>query len=61
MERGSQFEANLHRKAGMPEFRGDTLPLLRPGVGWDFDEAFAAVMNQVIARLPGDGWKGGEG
>ena len=27
----AQFEANLHDKAGSPEFRGDTRPLLRSG------------------------------
>jgi predicted nucleotidyltransferase component of viral defense system len=54
----AQFEANLHRKAESREFRGDILPLLRPGVSWDFDEALKLVMSEVIAKLPGEPWKG---
>lgn len=54
----AQFEANLAEKAGSREFRGDIVPLLRPGTGWDFHEALAAVSDRLVARLPGDAWKG---
>jgi hypothetical protein len=42
----------------MLEFRGDILPLLRPGLGWDFEEALAVVMDRMIAKLPGEPWQG---
>ncbi|RLB50317.1 MAG: nucleotidyl transferase AbiEii/AbiGii toxin family protein, partial [Deltaproteobacteria bacterium] len=52
------FEANLHDKAGRPDFRGDMAPLLRPGLTWNFDDALRTVLDELIARLPGDPWKG---
>ncbi len=52
------FEANLHEKAGRPDFRGDMDALLRPGLTWDFDEALRVVLDQLVARLPGEAWKG---
>lgn len=54
----AQFEANLHEKARDHDFRDDIVPLLRPGVPWDFDEALATVSERIIASLPGDPWKG---
>jgi len=56
----AQFEANLHGKRTNPSFRADIEPLLRSGVAWDFDLAMATVLERLIARLPGDAWKGGE-
>ena len=55
----AQFEANLHEKAGRRDFRGDIVPLLRPGLTWDFDVALERVLGTLIARLPGEPWKGG--
>ncbi len=55
----AQLEANLVEKALAREFRGDIAPLLRPGVRWDFDEALAVVRDRVVARLPGEAWRGG--
>ena len=55
----AQFEANLHQKANNPDFRDDIVPLLRPGVPWDFDVALAAVSNNIIESLQGEPWKGG--
>lgn len=52
------FEANLHEKAGRPDFRGDMDALLRPGLTWDFDGALQVVLEQLVARLPGEAWKG---
>lgn len=54
----AQFEANLAEKAGSPEFRGDIVPLLRPGTGWDFDEALAVVSERLVGRLTGEPWRG---
>ena len=56
----ARFEANLHEKAGRVDFRNDMDPLLRPGIEWDFDVALRAVSDALIARLPGDPWKGDE-
>jgi predicted nucleotidyltransferase component of viral defense system len=52
------FEANLHEKAARRDFRDDMAPLLRPGLVWDFDHAMAAVSECLVARLPGEPWKG---
>jgi len=54
----AQFEANLHEKASDHDFRDDILPLLRPDIAWDFDEACAEVGRRIIALLPGDPWRG---
>ena len=54
----AQFEANLVAKRRFPAFREDVGPLLRPGILWDFGEAFTVVMDEIIARLPGESWKG---
>jgi predicted nucleotidyltransferase component of viral defense system len=56
--RRAQFEANLSEKAAMMPFRRDIEPLLRPGTGWDFDRAMSAVRDRLVARLPGEAWKG---
>jgi hypothetical protein len=54
----AQFEANLHGKTTDADFRADIEPLLRPGIHWHFDAAFAAVRRRIIEALPGDPWKG---
>lgn len=54
----AKFEENLHEKANNIAFRGDTAPLIRPGVHWDFDQAFRLVSERLIALLPGEPWKG---
>lgn len=54
----AQSEANLHGKRGDRSFRADIEPLLRSSVAWDFDSAMDAVLERVVAGLPGDGWKG---
>jgi len=55
------FEANLHAKAARPDFRRDMDALLRPGLSWDFDAALQLVLEEVVAKLPGDPWKGADG
>lgn len=52
------FEANLHEKSGRSDFRGDMHSLLRPGVTWDFDQALQVVLDELVARLPGEPWRG---
>ena len=54
----AQFEANLAQKRKQPDFRDDVGPILRPGFTWDFDAAIDAVLANLVARLPGDPWKG---
>jgi predicted nucleotidyltransferase component of viral defense system len=57
------FEANLNEKSRRVDFRHDMDPLLRGDLSWSFDEALKVVLTELIARLPGDPWKGdgGEG
>lgn len=57
----AQFEANLSRKRKQPDFRDDVGPILRPGFSWDFDTAMDAVLANIVARLPGEPWKGQDG
>jgi predicted nucleotidyltransferase component of viral defense system len=54
----AQFEKNLHGKERDPDFRADVLPLLRPGIEWDFDDAMSLVKRRIIDALPGDPWAG---
>lgn len=54
----SQFEANLAAKAESRDFQGDVAPLLRPGVDWDFTRALEVVRQELVARLPGEPWRG---
>ena len=57
----AQFEANLHEKASDHDFRDDIVPLLRPGINWELDDALRLVSERIIAQLPGDPWKGVSG
>jgi len=57
----AQFEANLHEKASRADFRGDMDALLRAGVTWNFDAALQVVLSELIAKLPGEPWKGDGG
>jgi predicted nucleotidyltransferase component of viral defense system len=54
----AQFEENLAGKRAEPDFRDDVAPLLRPGFSWDFDAAMDGVLQSLVARLPGDPWRG---
>lgn len=54
----AQFEANLHQKSNDADFRSDMEALLGPAVPWDFDDAMRSVLDEIVARLPGDPWKG---
>ena len=54
----AQLEANLAEKRKQPDFRDDVGPLLSPGFSWDFETAMDAVLEKLVALLPGDPWKG---
>jgi predicted nucleotidyltransferase component of viral defense system len=53
----TMFEENLMNKVKTATFRADLVPLLRPGVAWDIEEAARIVMAELIARLPGQPWR----
>jgi len=54
------FEQNMNQKRGDGQFTADIGPLLASGYSWNFDDAAAEVHSALIARLPGDPWKGNE-
>lgn len=54
----AEFEANLSAKLVDPTFRADIGPLLAPSAVWNIDDAARFVRDELIARLPGDAWKG---
>jgi len=54
----AEFEANMADKLNSSDFRVDVVPLLRDPAGYDVDIAAAFVHERLIARLPGDAWKG---
>lgn len=60
----AEFEANLADKMADPVFHGDIEPLLAltEAVGGAFDavQAAEAVMAQLIAKLPGEPWRGAQ-
>jgi predicted nucleotidyltransferase component of viral defense system len=54
----AQFEANLSRKLGDRSFLEDTRFLIPTDVGFDPRAAARLVQAALIARLPGEPWKG---
>lgn len=54
----AELEANLAAKLDDRIFRADLHPLLAPGIRWNADVAAVQVSRDLIARLPGDPWKG---
>jgi len=54
----AQFEQNLWGKLEDPRFTGDLGPLLADGFEWNLEEAAHVVLSRLIARLPGDPWRG---
>lgn len=52
------FEENLDGKFRLPAFTDDIAVLLPPGTTFDFAAGAARVANELVARLPGDPWKG---
>jgi predicted nucleotidyltransferase component of viral defense system len=55
----AMFEQNLLAKRSDEGFTADMTPLLASGRSWDFDAAYEAVWRELVARLPGEAWKGG--
>lgn len=54
----AEFEENLFWKREDARFREDVLPLLRAEVRYSFDDAIERVLRDLIARLPGESWRG---
>jgi predicted nucleotidyltransferase component of viral defense system len=54
----AEFEKNLCEKFQDSRFLEDIGPLLMKNSGWDFQVATALVMNELVARLPGEPWQG---
>lgn len=54
----AEFEKNLMLKKDSIVFREDIIPLLPPNAKHDFDQDFTLVMSKLIAKLPGEQWKG---
>ncbi len=55
----AEFEANLAEKTTDARFLLDIAPLLSPQSPWDAEDAVRYVRDQLLARLPGDPWRGG--
>ncbi len=56
----AEFEANLAAKLADRMFTRDIEPLLAPRASWDIQEAARYARDELLARLPGEPWKGGE-
>lgn len=54
----AMFEKNLIAKKSDAVFNADMTALLARGQTWNFESAFARVWNEIVARLPGEPWKG---
>lgn len=54
------FEQNMATKLGDRQFAADIGPLLAPGYDWTPEHAARTVSSRLIARLPGNPWKGNE-
>lgn len=54
----AEFESNLLNKRNSSQFREDMQTLLPVDIKLNFDDDFNLVMQQVIAKLPGESWKG---
>jgi len=55
----AEFEANLEAKTADPRFLEDIGPLLSPRCPWDPADATRYVREELLARIPGAPWKGG--
>lgn len=54
----AEFEANLEEKLSDAAFLGDITPLLAPDCPWDLTDAKRYAREELLARLPGEAWKG---
>jgi predicted nucleotidyltransferase component of viral defense system len=49
---GEEFIKNLEQKKDSRDFRADMNVLLPSKLGWDFEEAYQFVLNNVVSKLP---------
>jgi len=54
----AEFERNLHDKSADPTFLADISPLLAANISYDARAAAALVREALVARLPGEPWRG---
>lgn len=54
----AEFEATLAGKVASGTFLRDVEPLLATGVAWRPREAIDIVSREIVARLPGEPWRG---
>jgi len=54
----AEFEQNLYAKIENDKFLNDVPPLLRPEARFDPKRAFQVVMDRLVARVPGEPWRG---
>ena len=59
--RRAQFEANMDAKLSDAGFREDVRSLLRTGIVYEPVSAWERVHESLVARLPGEPWRGSEG
>ena len=48
-----QFIANLEAKIQVPDYQDNTLPMLRPGIDFNPQDAYALVREKLLELLPG--------
>lgn len=46
-----EFELNMERKMGDPEFTGDIVAILRPEIEYDHKRAYELVFNSLISKI----------
>ncbi len=54
----AEYEDNLIEKLSHPLFAQDIGPLITAVADWNFQEAADFVMHELVARLPGEAWRG---
>jgi len=48
----------MTQKLASADFRKDVMPLLRDESSYNIDKAYGLVHERLIARIPGEPWKG---
>jgi len=56
----AEFEANLAEKLASAVFLEDIGPLVPPGMAYDPAKAALVIKDKLIAKLPGEPWKGAQ-
>lgn len=52
----AMFEKNLFEKAEHEDFRTEITTLITADTTWDFEQAYNAVLGNIVAQLPGESW-----